>query len=90
MDLRKVCHLNDDYFIERTDGGISVYHPALTTSVHLNETGALVWELCNGQRTVAEIISILSRIYPETADQIEADVKDVVIKLVENKIGSLK
>lgn len=90
MDIRKVLHLNDDYFIDRSDGRITVYHPALTTSVHLDDTGALVWELCNGRRTVADIISILRRIYPESADQIEADVKEVVINLVENKIGSLK
>lgn len=90
MDINKVIHLHDDYFIERIDGEITVYHPTLTTSVYLNETGALIWELCNGKRSVADIISILSEIYPESADQIETDVKDVVIKLVENKIGSLK
>ena len=90
MDIRKVIHLNDDYFIERSDGHITVYHPVLNTSVHLDETGALVWELCNDRRTVADIISILCRIYPENVAQIEADVKEVVINLVENKIVSLK
>lgn len=90
MNINKVIHLNDDYFIERIDGKITVYHPTLTTSVCLNETGALIWELCNGERSVADIISIMSEIYPESAEQIETEVKDVVIKLVENKIGSLK
>ena len=90
MDINKVIHLNDDYFIERIDGEITVYHPTLTTSVYLNETGALIWELCNGERSIADIISILTEIYPESGDQIAADVKDVVLKLVENKIGFVK
>lgn len=90
MDINKVIHLNDDYFIERIDGEITVYHPTLTTSVYLNETGALIWELCNGERSIADIISILTEIYPESGDQIAADVKDVVLKLVENNIGFVK
>lgn len=90
MDIDKVIHLNDDYFIERIDGEITVYHPTLTTSVYLNDTGALIWELCNGERSVADIIAILTEIYPESGEQIETDVKSIVLKLVENKIGSLK
>ena len=90
MDIDKVMHLNDDYFIERIDGEITVYHPTLTTSVYLNETGALIWELCDGKRSVADIINILTRIYPESGEQIEADVKRVVIKLIENGVGLLK
>jgi len=90
MDINKIIYLNDDYFIERIDGEITVYHPTLTTSVYLNETGALIWELCNGERSVADIISILSELYPESAEQIETDVKEIVIKLVEHKIGFLK
>lgn len=90
MDIDKVIHINDDYFIERFDGEITVYHPTLTTSVYLNETGALIWELCDGKRSVADIISVLTEIYPESDEQIESDVKKVVLKLVENRIGQLK
>ena len=48
MDLNKTVRLQPDYLLERIDNEITVYHPTLTTSFFLNETGALIWALCDG------------------------------------------
>ncbi len=90
MDVNKLVHLQKDYLLERIDGEITVYHPTLTTAVYLNETGALIWELCDGSRTVSEIIDILSELYPESRNQIAGDVKEIIAQLIEQNIGELK
>ena len=87
MDETKIVTLKEGYFLERLDGEVTVYHPTLTTAVYLNETGALIWELCDGERTISDIIEILSQQYPESGAQIETDVKDLIAQLIEHNIA---
>ena len=89
MDLNKTVRLQPDYLLERIDNEITVYHPTLTTSFFLNETGALIWALCDGTRSVAEIIVTLGDLYPESRAQIAADVTGLVTALVERDIAEL-
>lgn len=89
MDENKTVVLKEDYLLERIDGEITIYHPTLTTAVYLNETGALIWELCDGTRTIGNIIELLSEHYPESSEQIETDVKQLIAQLIEHDIGEL-
>ena len=89
MDLNKIVRLQPDYLLERIDNEITVYHPTLTTSFFLNETGALIWALCDGTRSVAEIIRTLGDLYPESWEQIATDVTDLVTALVTRDIAEL-
>ena len=63
------------------DGEIVLLHPLNNTILHINQTGALVWQLCNGQRSVTEIVIILSEAYPEAQGQIERDVPKVIYEM---------
>ena len=90
MDKNKIVSLKKDYILEHIDGEITVYHPTLTTAVYLNETGALIWELCDGKRTISDIIELLGEQYPESRTQIETDVKALIGQLVERSIGELR
>lgn len=89
MDENKTVVLKEDYLLERIDGETTIYHPTLTTAVYLNETGALIWELCDGTRTIGNIIELLSEHYPESSEQIETDVKQLIAQLIEHDIGEL-
>ena len=89
LDLHKIVRLQPDYLLERIDNEITVYHPTLTTSFFLNETGALIWALCDGTRSVAEIIRTLGDLYPESRAQIATDVTDLVTALVTRDIAEL-
>ncbi|MGE4055263.1 MAG: PqqD family protein, partial [Vicinamibacterales bacterium] len=55
----------EHFSLERLDNEILLYHPGLTKAIHLNETAALVWELCDGQRSIAEIGTLLGEAFPE-------------------------
>ncbi len=63
------------------DGEIVLLHPTNNSILHINQTGALVWQLCNGLRSVTEIKIILGEAYPESREQIERDVPQVIEKL---------
>jgi pyrroloquinoline quinone biosynthesis protein D len=52
-------------------------------AVLLNETGAAILELCNGARTVSEIVSILSERYH--AD-VSADVTEYLDRMAEREL----
>ena len=65
LETERILHLREGFLLERIDGEISVYHPTLTTAIYLNETGALIWELCDGNRSVGDIIDLLGHHNPE-------------------------
>lgn len=89
-DRKKKILLEPDYLLERIDNEVTVYHPTLTTSLYLNETGGLIWELCDGQRSTADIIDILGEIYKESRQQVAEDVMNIIARLVENNIARLQ
>lgn len=90
ININKVVVLEPNYFLEKIGSEITVYHPSLTTSLYLNETGALIWELCDGKRSISDLIDILIELYPESSDQIHHGVIDIIISLVENNIAALR
>ena len=63
------------------DDGLALTHPAVRRKPAVNETAALVWGLCDGRRTVADLISLLAEAYPESAASIRQDVYDTLFAL---------
>jgi hypothetical protein len=49
---------------EEMDGEYLVYSPGDGKALFLNESAALIWNLCDGQRSVQDIIDLLSNTYP--------------------------
>jgi len=90
MDTKKIVMLQSGYLLERIDNEITVYHPTLATSLYLNETGALIWELCDGVRPVSEVIDLLVDLYPENGAQIADDVRLLIRRLLEKNIAVLR
>jgi hypothetical protein len=69
------------FSLERLDNEILLYHPGLTKAIQLNETAALVWELCDGKRSLKDINTLLGDAFPDQADEIRQDVGAVVDRL---------
>jgi hypothetical protein len=48
-----------DYRLEQLDNELLLYHPSDTKILYLNQSASLVWGLCDGEHSVAEIIDLL-------------------------------
>jgi hypothetical protein len=54
------------------------YHPGQTTILYCNPSASVIWQLCDGQRTVEEITALLAESYPDSAGTIVADVESTL------------
>jgi coenzyme PQQ biosynthesis protein PqqD len=66
---------------EVVDSEVLLYHPQRTTAVYLNPAAGLVWGLCDGARSVADIIAVLVESYPDAEAAIAEDVREAVESL---------
>ncbi len=74
------------YRLEELDGEILLAHPAMTKTIYLNETAALIWQLCNGQRTTAEIAELLQEAFPDADGTIAEEVDVTLRRLLELEV----
>ena len=63
-----------DYKLEALDGELLLYHVGETRIMHFNPTAALVWQLCQGDRTVEGIARLLADAFPESRESVHEDV----------------
>lgn len=63
---------------EDTGDEILIYLPGGDKTLYLNETAALVWRLCDGARSGAEIVELLTEAYPEAEAVIQGQVQDAL------------
>jgi hypothetical protein len=71
---------------EIVDDEVLVYHPRQTRAVYLNVTAAVVWGLCDGRRSVREIIDAIGDAYPEAGAGLVDDVLMTVDRLRESGV----
>ena len=86
MNIELVFKQVEDCLLENMDGEILLYKPSNATTLHLNEPSVIVWELCNGERSVSDIIETVKDAYPEQADQIPSDIVGVIEDLVSRNV----
>ncbi len=56
------------------DGEAVVYDRQGKRATYLNETAAIIWKLCDGNRSGEEIVALLAKEFPEVAATMEGDV----------------
>lgn len=81
-DLEAVPNQHRDFQVELIDGETLLYQHQLKRVVYLNESAALVWHLCDGRRSVADIVELLVNSYPDIEDTVRADVVEAIDSLV--------
>ena len=79
----------DECLLEDMDGEVLLYNPNNATTLHLNGPSVVVWQLCNGENSVQEMIEALQEAYPEQSDQIEADVISALTEIKEQEVLQL-
>jgi hypothetical protein len=90
IDPAKKIVLTPGYLLERIADEVVVYHPTRTTSLYLNETAAVIWELCDGSRSTNDIIALLQDLYPDSGEGIAGQVEDMIRRLAEKSLAEFK
>lgn len=75
------------FVLEELDEELLLFHPQNNRILELNATAALVWQLCDGSRTVAQISKLLADAYPQDAGTIAQDVQRILEEL--NKLEAV-
>lgn len=72
--------------LQEFDGELVLYDLARARVIYLSDTAALIWRLCDGRRTLGELIGLLRDAYPLHAGEIAADVQTAFQQLNEHEV----
>ena len=85
MDLRLPTP-NTDVSLQRV-GQEAILHDRGNGRAHvINESAAQIWELCDGQHTVDEIVSAFAAAYELPTPDVRADVQYILAKFHELRV----
>ncbi len=88
LDLDSIPVRSPVHHVQDMGGEQVVYGQARATAYFLNETAAMILHLCDGQRSVGEIVDLLAGAYPEASELVRADVLSSIGNLMaEGVIG---
>lgn len=86
MDKSAIYQHSPDSLLEDMDGDLLLYNPNSATTLHLNGPSAIVWELCDAENSVQDIIDVVKEAYPDQAEQIEQDIIGVLEDLLKRQV----
>lgn len=67
----------------RGDEGVVILNPTDGQYFSLDEVGGRIWELCEGDRSVADIAVVLAEEYEAEAAEVESDALELLAELKE-------
>jgi hypothetical protein len=85
MNKSNIYKQLEECLLEDMDGELLLYNPINSTTLHLNGPSAIVWNLCNGEATVQQMVDAVQEAYPDQSEQIETDIVKVVKDFVERE-----
>lgn len=80
--LRQIPRQRPDFFLEIVDNEAFLYHLSDNRILYCNQTAALVWRLCDGQRSGEEIARLLREAFPEAGWAVDQDVAQAMAEFV--------
>lgn len=75
---------NDACRMEELDDEILLYHPGNNKTLYINKSASIIWQLCTGEQTVADIIALIKDAYPAELDGLEQDIIATLNELKDN------
>lgn len=85
MDASGRLKRSSGFELEVLGNDILLYYPETETILALNQTGALIWNLCDGKNSLADIVRSLSDAYPDAKESIPGQVETVIRILIEKQ-----
>ena len=74
---------NSSFRLEEIDGELLLFHPGTTKMIYCNQSASVIWQLCDGTRTVEDMIRLLAEAYPEGAQGMAQDVETTLQQLLD-------
>jgi hypothetical protein len=72
-----------EYWLKSLDDDLLLYDPCGDKILPLNPTASLIWEMCDGGRTVKDMIDLLVDVDPQNAAHVSTDVETVLKQFVD-------
>jgi hypothetical protein len=86
IKLDTVLVQSENFKLEDMDGEVLLYHVSSTRTLHLNSSAAIVWQLCDGERSVEAVLDLLKENYPDAGEDLKDDVLSALEELISNKV----
>jgi hypothetical protein len=64
------------------DRTVLLFQKDTSLAVPINETGATIWEMCDGAHTIGQIVDKLAEIYDQERSRIERDARAFLDELI--------
>ncbi len=81
---------NPNYVLDRQENEYQLLDIDQQTSIFINDSASLIWQLCNGEQTVSQIKAMIKDSYPDMADTIDEGVDQTVEMLESHQALSVK
>ena len=85
MKNTQIPHRKQSLQLQEFDGELVLYDLEKMKVIYLSETATLIWQLCDGKRTIDEIVHLLQDAYPDNGGVIETDVESAMAHFTENR-----
>jgi len=70
------------FFVEEMEGENLLYRLGAHKAIHLNDSATVIWKLCDGSRSIQDIVELLEKEYPGSEAAVAADVREAIELLV--------
>lgn len=67
------------YQLEQLDDEFLLYHPDREKVMYCNSTASLLWGLCDGERTVADIVQLVGDVYEVDQKMLHDEVSQTLL-----------
>ena len=75
---------NESCHMEELDDEVLLYNPTNNKTLYINKSASVIWQLCNGEQAVEDIITMIEEAYPSDDDSLRQDILDTLNSLVDN------
>lgn len=88
LQLTDIPKKAGDYSLQEFEGESLLYSTAHTKTVYLNETASLIWQLCDGSRSVEQLVALIES-EMESPGAISQDVMSTLTEFKKQGVISL-
>ena len=86
MDISDYFQHGEHVIAQPSGTDLVLFHMETGNYYSLNELGARIWELCDGERPLSAVVATLEAEYDAPREQIQDDCRALIAELLENSL----